>query len=200
MKTFCFYKIVILTVLITGSFNSYADNRFFTFDRVALTDPLLTELCEEVIYPILNENNINKKNTIVCITEAIRDGQVYIEVIIEKGINVLSSRDFSLAGMDYGIVPLGNFDVQVYLPKRYGLVRKIGGRQLVEDYNVNRLLIVSDIYVYWVFKLVNGRCEFISVNDYSETFLKKYSYQELLPPSLRKTHHIPTASSRIRTK
>lgn len=200
MKTFCFYKIVILTVLITGSFNSYADNRFFTFERVALTDPLLTELCEEVIYPILKENNVNWENTVVSITEEKWEGEVYIEVNIERGLNVLSYYDLNRKDMDYGIVPINDMDVQIYLPKSYGLIRKIGGRQLVEDYHINDLLIVSDIRIYWLFKYVNGRYELDSINDYSESFLKKYSYQELLPPSLRKTHHIPSASSRIRTK
>lgn len=171
-------------MLISGAGNCYALSRYFTFDKGVLTDPLLIELCEEVIYPITKENNVDWRNLVLCITEYTNDGT--IEVNLERGLNVLTFYDNNQTDMDYVIAPIKDMDVQVYLPKHYGLVKKTGGNKVVEDYDYDHpLLITSDRRVNWSFEIVDGRCQLIEIYDSSKTFLRRYIYQALLPPSLR---------------
>ena len=178
-----FIRLIAIVFLFCGVDNCFALSRYFTFDKGVLTDSLLIELCEEVIYPITKENNVNWKSLVLCVTE---ENAKDIVVSLEAGLNVLTYYNNNQADMDYVIVPVKDMDVQVYLPKHYGLVKKTGGKKVVEDYHYDdTLLIVSDWRVYWAFEVVDGRCQLKEIYDSSEDFLRRYSYQTLLPPSLR---------------
>lgn len=149
-----------------------------------MTDSLLIELCEDVIYPIAKENNVDWRNLVLCIREYTYDGT--IEVDWERGLNVLTYYDNKQKDMDYVIVTIGDIDVQVYLPKHYGLVKRTGGKRVIENYDYdNPLFITSDRRIFWKFEFVDGKCRFRELYDSSDDFLRRYIYQALLPPSLR---------------
>lgn len=181
-------KLVLYILLFSCPWNGYAISRYFTFDRGELTDSLLMELCEKVIYPIAKENNIDWTQFVLCIHESNHNNSGSIIVNLEAGLNVLTFYDNKQPDMDYVIVPIQDMDVQVYLPKHYGLVKKTGGKKVVEDYHYdNWLPIVSDWRIYWKFDIKDGKCVLKEVYDSSEDFLRRYIYQAVLPPSLRMT-------------
>ena len=178
-----FIRLIAIVFLFCGVDNCYALSRYYTFDKGVFTDSLLIELCEEVIYPITKENNVNWKSLVLCVTE---ENAKDIVVNLEAGLNVLTYYNNNQDDMDYVIVPVKDMDVQVNLPKHYGLVKKTGGKKVVEDYHYDdTLFIVSDWTVYWAFEVVDGRCQLKEIYDSSEDFLRRYTYQTLLPPSLR---------------
>ena len=180
-----FIRLIAIVFLFCGAGNCFALSRYYTFDKGVFTDSLLIELCEEVIYPITKENNVDWKSVILRVSEVTYDNKTAIVVNLEAGLNVLVQEN-KQKDMDYVIVPIKDMDVQVNLPKHYGLVKKTGGKKVVEDYHYDdTLLIVSDWRVYWAFEVVDGRCQLKEIYDSSEDFLRRYAYQALLPPSLR---------------
>ena len=129
--------LIAVGLALCGTGNCFALSRYYTFDKGVFTDSLLIELCEEVIYPITKENNVDWKSVILRVSEVTYDNKTAIVVNLEAGLNVLVEEN-KQKDMDYVIVPIKDMDVQVNLPKHYGLVKKTGGKKALAQASRHR--------------------------------------------------------------